>query len=1413
MPSKSRSLRLESLESRRLLAVVAFDDHLVATENRDLIVGESDAPALVRFETVATMEATGGHDGQVEYAAAQNRLAVFRTGRLLEIFNSSTNELVSSLSADQEFVAMDFTNDHRYLFVLDNGGEPRTDQDPIPPSWLHRYNVFENVWERQPFVTYARSLVALSADRILVQTSQYVPSPVAVQFPSSERANVEAFVVGASQVILQDYNPITNRVYVGSGPGFYSVALEGDAVRNLDSSGWIEAYRDIPSSLTVSPDGMRVYFGQQQYDALDLSNHLQTFPENIQFATNVVAFGATGYYDAHTGLQLGEWSSSQRVVAVSDDGSEVLVSSERDGRIFRWRQLTRGVGLLKNDDATASAIVELMDEPQHGEMVSWAGDGTFRYRPTENYVGKDTFRYRIRESGFDSEATVTIDIAPRDRSHHTPVASDQTFFVDAGATLTVSAETGHRSIGMVFKDQIAGWSGVDQIEYSQTRELLFLRHGSGRLSVVDAVTGDLLETRIARTVFRDMDLSPSGRYLYVSDASDEFVPPEKNRPANWIHRYDLQTQEWQTKTVSSVATSLEVIADDQLVYLAGEGLVDVTLISFEPLGLPIKELSRFPGGYRGDLEYDAVGQVIYYGSNLAAAFRIVDQQLVLISQADVEDARQGVGVLTLDAEGNRLYVGGLELTASNLQERHGVLREPILAARRGLAMGPLSVFSSDDGQQIYRFPHGPHTVHLADGGRSVWIFDAEDNRLRHYQTTDVAVGLLAQATDLDADSLVVDRLSGPQHGEFMQFTSDGQFQYVPHDGFSGEDSFLYRVYDGVNYSEPAKVTIRVSVVDPSPSGALVANDVFRTTVNEPLTVTAPLMPDAAVSLKRIFAVEVQGEQVAASNRFRQVAVRGATEIEVVDATNGDRVGRHAARSRFVDMQVSPDERYLFVVDHDDNFGRGVDEAWVHRYDFASRTWIMRRIARDADRIDVIDGRTILLIEGQLSVETIMLVDFDSRHFEDIDVTMETSAAPMWNLQYNPRDGLYYSATSTLFPEMQVSRWTITRDGLSLLHQHVAFDVPVGDNGRVTVASDGTTVYFGPRQVEAGSEPRFLRAFPEDILSATDRVAFGRSSYYDAQTAEMLGSLPVGGEATVTADGRHLWVISDHQLAHYVLERAQSGVLANDYPDIPGIMKAELLTGPLHGNLQFQPSGEFIYLPEQGFHGTDTFAYRVVDPTGVSSLAVVEILVGQPPEAVPRFPTDRRETDLPLGLDGSASVDPEGASLTYEWSILEKPEGSLAAIEQPQAMVTQFVPDIPGFYTIGLQVDDGSFQSRLQFFTLSVELGFSSWHQTNRPLDVDASGNISPRDALLVINELNLRRYSQPGSSHLIDRRPEGVAYLDVNGDAFISPIDAMLVINQLNQSAIGSDLVVAAAIDLAMKRKNGLVAQRTQSAV
>ena len=62
------------------------------------------------------------------------------------------------------------------------------------------------------------------------------------------------------------------------------------------------------------------------------------------------------------------------------------------------------------------------------------------------------------------------------------------------------------------------------------------------------------------------------------------------------------------------------------------------------------------------------------------------------------------------------------------------------------------------------------------------------------------------------------------------------------------------------------------------------------------------------------------------------------------------------------------------------------------------------------------------------------------------------------------------------------------------------------------------------------------------------------------------------------------------------------------------------------------------------------------------------------------------------LDGSASTDADGDALTYRWTIVSRPAGSLATLSDPTAVMPTLAIDALGYYVIELVVNDGQMDS-------------------------------------------------------------------------------------------------------------------------
>lgn len=99
-------------------------------------------------------------------------------------------------------------------------------------------------------------------------------------------------------------------------------------------------------------------------------------------------------------------------------------------------------------------------------------------------------------------------------------------------------------------------------------------------------------------------------------------------------------------------------------------------------------------------------------------------------------------------------------------------------------------------------------------------------------------------------------------------------------------------------------------------------------------------------------------------------------------------------------------------------------------------------------------------------------------------------------------------------------------------------------------------------------------------------------------------------------------------------------------------------------------------------------------------AVFAIVVeNDPPVAAAETPSDTFVNDAAT-LDGSASFDPNGDAITYNWTIVSAPSGSAASIPDPFAAMASLTPDLRGTYVFELEVADFESSDTVQV-TLNV----------------------------------------------------------------------------------------------------------------
>ena len=79
----------------------------------------------------------------------------------------------------------------------------------------------------------------------------------------------------------------------------------------------------------------------------------------------------------------------------------------------------------------------------------------------------------------------------------------------------------------------------------------------------------------------------------------------------------------------------------------------------------------------------------------------------------------------------------------------------------------------------------------------------------------------------------------------------------------------------------------------------------------------------------------------------------------------------------------------------------------------------------------------------------------------------------------------------------------------------------------------------------------------------------------------------------------------------------------------------------------------------------------------------------------------------INLDGSASNDPDGDALSYNWAFQQTPDNSQSVLQNKSSVTPSFVPDQFGVYVIELTVTDGFDASNTSLVTITIQASQSS----------------------------------------------------------------------------------------------------------
>ena len=909
-------------------------------------------------------------------------------------------------------------------------------------------------------------------------------------------------------------------------------------------------------------------------------------------------------------------------------------------------------GLVANDfdvdDDTLTAAV--VTGPGHGSLVLQP-NGSFSFTPTAGYVGSDTFVYRVFDgAAFSDSVSVTIDV-----TNQRPWTVDRSFAVRHDHSLIVDAPGLFGFSGDGDSDVLSIVAGAAPTHGTVTL------NADGSLTYIPTVSvtqGVLANDRdldldiLTATVVTGhgvqhgtLTLQTNGSFVFVATAGYVGTDTFRYRITD-----GAQTAE---ADVTITVVNQRPIADNDKYGATVEQLLTVTAVAgmlandIDP-DLDVLQAVLYSGPTHGTLSLNTDGSFSYLPNvgfigvdefryeakdtlNLKSFIRTVSLSTALVATNDNYEVSQD-RTLTGNVSTNDHSVAGAAPTYV-------------------LISGPASGSFSLNASGAYTFTPATHFV-----GRVAFTyrFSANANqsniatatidvvneaplvftgtwRASHGKsiTASVADGLAFRWRDRDGDALTFSVVQQPTHGT-LTLQTNGSFVYGPTDPtYTGPDSFTWKAFDGLLYSE-----VKTAWIELLNHKASVTADSYETHSGHTLTVTAA---------NGLLSNDYDGD---ADSLQAQITVQPTHGI-VTLAANGSFV--YTPNAGTINATDSFTHRVYDGAELSDPATVSIHIANVIPFASSAK---YRMHQSTTLTVAAAQGLLKSAIDADGDSITSQLVNAPAHGTISVSANESFSFVPTagWtgtdSFTFSLNDGFETSAAITAQIEVQnnvadvVDDWfamrhnqTITISAADLLHNdadpdHDSLSVTISVNpahGTLTQAGTGVWTYT-PTTNYIGTDT--FKYVVQDGASI---------SLAGTVEVEVKNSAPQGG------DDRFL-MPHDRSFATTTPE-----ILENDYDADGDTLTVSLVTGVSHGTLTLNNSGTFTYVPATGFVGTDSFEYRTSDGASQSNISLVTFDVQN---NAPRIHEQYHRTrhDQMYSVDASSglryyAVDPEADVIT------------------------------------------------------------------------------------------------------------------------------------------------------------------------
>ena len=457
--------------------------------------------------------------------------------------------------------------------------------------------------------------------------------------------------------------------------------------------------------------------------------------------------------------------------------------------------------------------------------------------------------------------------------------------------------------------------------------------------------------------------------------------------------------------------------------------------------------------------------------------------------------------------------------------------------------------------------------------------------------------LLNDTPDPNGNRIAPVLAAGPMHGTLNLF-DDGSFNYTPAPGFAGQDAFTYYDTDGVLDSNTATVTLFVNASLLPP---VTRDDSFSGSADASLTVASPgvlgndYSPDGLPLSAEILNNASHGTvTLAADGSFTYVPTAGFVGLDsfTYRARDSNGLGSGANPPATVTIAIAQPNRPPVAVD--DSYTANEDAVLV----VSAPGVLLNDLDPDGDPLSAVIATAPL--HGTVALGGAGAFSY----------TPFPGYSGPDSFTYRVGDGKLFGGPATVDIAVRpVAAAPVARDdaytaikGTSLVVAPPGLLLNDTDPNGTPLAVVVINGPFHASAFAAGDDGGFVYT-PVASFRGTDSFSYYlQSGTFTSNPATVTITVLATDQPPVAADDS--FAIQSNQR----LVVPAPGILGNDSDPEGQPLAAVLVNPPLNGTLQFGGDGSFVYTPNPGFGGLDSFTYRASDGTQTSNLATVAISV-------------------------------------------------------------------------------------------------------------------------------------------------------------------------------------------------------------